>query len=422
MLLIYGKGKSGLSAYSLAEKKGFKAVLVDDKDFKEEYLRNVSLIVVSPGIPFNHQIFKLAKRRSIPIIGEVEFAFRFWRGKIISITGTDGKSTTTKLIYEILKTKYPDVYIGGNYGIPFSQIVSEHTEGIAVLELSSFQIYSTVSFKPNTAVFLNFSKDHLDWHKKISHYLFSKYKLFKNQTSTDTVVLNFDNLYTYETKTKGRKLFFSLEPLPEGYEGTFLKDKKIFLRIDDKEEELISVDEIPLKGIHMFQNIMASILVGSIYKVEKENILQSIKAFKPLPFRLEYEGSFKGIDIYNDAKSTTVQSLKMAIKSFQDKKVVLIAGGINKGGDFSLLREEKNIKKVILIGRDKEIIKKSLENFFPVEISENLQEAFKKSLKSAEKNDVILFSPGCASFDMFKNYIDRGESFKRIVREIVIDD
>ncbi len=421
MILIYGKGKSGLSAFNLAKKKGLKAVLVDDFSFKENQLKDISIIVVSPGIPFKHKIFQISKKYRIPIIGEVEFAYRFWKGKIIAITGTDGKSTTTKLIYDILKAEKEDIFIGGNYGTPFSDIVLERETGTAVLELSSFQIYSTVYFKPHKAVFLNISVDHLDWHRKFNHYLYSKYKLFKRQTSDNYAILNFDSKYTRKTKTKAKKIYFSLKKLPDGYEGAFLDKNFINVRIKGKEEKIIDIRNLPVKGIHFVQNTMAALLTTITEIKDISSIKKQIYSFQPLPFRLEYEGSINGVDIYNDAKSTTVQSLQMAIRSFPDKKIVVIAGGINKGGDFSTLKKEKNVKSFILIGRDKESIYRQLKDYFKVYLAKSLDEALRKSLYIAEKGDIILFSPACASFDMFKNYIDRGEKFKNLVKGLIDD-
>ncbi len=414
-ILIYGSGKSGEAAFLLAKEKGFSPFIVDDRSFDERSLKNVDLIVVSPGVPFFHKIFKLAKEKNIEIIGETEFAYRFWNGKVVAVTGTDGKSTTTKLIYDILKEEKENVFIGGNYGIPFSEIVLKREKGTAVLELSSFQIYTLKKLKADIGVFLNISKDHLDWHKTFFHYLCSKYQLFKLQDKNSTAVLNFDNRYTKNTKTEGKKLFFSLKELPEKYDGIFLKEKSIFFKKNNEKTEILKVDNLLSKGIHFIQNVMAASTVGLVEGISIESIKKAVENFKSLPFRLEYEGKIEGIDVYNDAKSTTVQSLLMAIRSFPDRKLVVIAGGIDKGGDFSILKDEKNVKRFVLIGRDKEKIGKVLSKYFDIDYGNSLEEAVKKSIQYAEKNDVILFSPACASFDMFKNYIDRGETFKKIV-------
>jgi UDP-N-acetylmuramoylalanine--D-glutamate ligase len=416
MLLIYGKGKTGEGVKNLADKLGIESVLVDDTDFKEEYLKKTSKIVVSPGIPFYHKIYKLAKKYKIDIEGEIEFANRYFNGDIIAITGTDGKSTTTKLIHHIIGNERAS--IGGNYGIPFSEIVLEEPNKDVVLELSSFQIYSTKSLKPKIAVLLNISTDHLDWHRRICHYKLSKYKLFKNMEKTDFAVINYDDKNIDNFKTKAKKYFFSLNELPENLEGSYLKNNKIIVSISGNKKEI----KIPkhMKGIHNIQNMLASSLVAYLYGINPQIIEKKLATFEPLPFRMEYIGSIKGIDFYNDAKSTTIQSLKMALKSFNSKNIYLIAGGINKGGDFSELKEliSQNVKKAILIGRDKEEIKKMIEGSTEIELKNSLKEAVTDAFMSAKEGDIILFSPACASFDMFKNYIDRGQQFNKIFSEL----
>ncbi len=417
MVLVYGKGRSGNAAAELLKKKGIDFLIVDDTDFNENIIDKISEIVVSPGIPFFHRIFKIAKRKNIPVIGEVELAYRYWKGDIVAVTGTDGKSTTTKMIYDFLKEDTENIFIGGNYGKPFSEIVLESENGTAILELSSFQIYSTQKFSPDISVFLNVSSDHLNWHKRFKHYLFSKYRLLKK--TKNFAVLNYDNFYTKNVCTEGKKLFFSLKELPKNIEGAYFDGRYLNIRINGKTEKIIEMKNLPIKGIHNIQNILAASLVAKLKGVKKLDLHNRIRSFEPLPYRLEFIGSYKGVEIYNDAKSTTVQSLEMAIKSFLDKKIIVIAGGINKGGDFSTLKKYRNIKKFILIGRDRNQIKSMLAPFFETKTEDNLEKAFYEAALSAEKGDVILFSPGCASFDMFKNYIDRGEKFKGIVKGLI---
>ncbi len=416
MIIIYGKGKTGEAVKKLADKLDIENIIVDDTDFKEEYLKFANKIVVSPGIPFYHKIYKLAKRYKIDIEGEIEFANRYFNGEIIAITGTDGKSTTTKLIHHIIGNE--NVSIGGNYGIPFSEVVLSNPNKDAVLELSSFQIYSTKSLKPKIAVLLNISTDHLDWHKKICHYKLSKYKLFKNMKETDYAVINYDDKNIDNFQTKAKKYFFSLKKLPDNLEGSYLEGDKIVIAVSGKKEEI----KIPnhIKGIHNIQNMLASSLATYLYGVNPKEIESKLATFEPLPFRMEYIGNIKGIDFYNDAKSTTIQSLKMALKSFNKKNVYLIAGGINKGGNFTELKEliSQKVKKVILIGRDREEIKKMIDGSTEVELKDSLKDAVLDAFMSANEGDIILFSPACASFDMFKNYIDRGEQFNKIFNEL----
>jgi len=416
MLIIYGKGKTGYAVKELADSLKIENTLVDDTDFNENLLKSAKKIVVSPGVPFNHRIYKLAKKHNIDIEGEIEFANRYFNGDIIAITGTDGKSTTTKMIHHLIGEE--NASIGGNYGIPFSEIVLKEPNKDAVLELSSFQIYSTKNLKPKIAVFLNISTDHLDWHKKFCHYKLSKYKLFKNMDNNDIAILNYDNKDVRETPTVAKKYFFSLNKLPSDIKGAYFDGEKIVVQ-DDKNRFSVKLPK-SIKGIHNIQNTMASVLTAYLYGVDKDTIENRLESFKPLPFRMEYLGSINGVDFYNDAKSTTLQSLEMALKSFDGKRVHLIAGGINKGADFSKLNDliSKKVKKAVLIGRDRESIKNMLGNSTEIVLRDSLKDAVLEALKDAKEGDVILFSPACASFDMFKNYIDRGEKFNQIFNEL----
>ncbi|RUM57946.1 MAG: UDP-N-acetylmuramoyl-L-alanine--D-glutamate ligase [Persephonella sp.] len=415
MLLIYGKGITGQSTFKLANELRLNPVIVDDKDYKEELLNNVNEIVVSPGIPFFNKVFKDAKKRNIPIIGEIEFAYRYFKGDVIAITGTDGKSTTTKLIHTVLGEDTSQ--IGGNYGIPFSELVLKDSKKTAILELSSFQIYSTKNFKPNIAVFLNLSTDHLDWHKKFCHYKLSKYKLFRNMSQNDIAILNYDDINVRNVPTGAVKYFFSLEKLPDNLNGIYLRNNRLILKIF-KKEVYFDVSDINLKGIHNIQNIMATVLVGYLKGIENTVIEDRIRKFKPLPYRMEVIGEINGITFINDAKSTTTQAVEKAITSYKDKNILLIVGGINKGGDFTRLKKFKNIRAVFIIGKDKEEIFNSLYGSYPLYKFETLEDAVKNAFSFASKGDIILFSPGCASFDMFKNYKDRGEKFNKIFEEL----
>ncbi len=427
MILIYGKGKTGKSVENLASFLKIPYKLIDDSEFFDNFnLKTFDKVVISPGIPFFHQIFKKSKKLRIQIEGEIEFANRYFDGKIISIIGTDGKSTTTKMIFEILNSTKENIFIGGNYGVPFSEIVLKVLKNkiknpTAVLELSSFQIYSTSQFKPDTAVFLNFSIDHLDWHKKEKHYLLSKLKIFKNLTEKDFAVLNYDDEIVKNVKTKAKKYFFSLKKLPDNLEGIYLKEDKVVLKKDGKEEYLFSSNILKLKGSHNIQNMMAASLVAVLNNVSTADIERTLKNFKGLPHRLEFIKKVNGIYFYNDSKSTTVQAVEKALLSF-DKDVILIAGGINKGGDFSKLNPvfKQKVKKVYLIGKSKNEIKNMISPYINVELAESLEEAVLKGFYEAEKGDTVLLSPGCSSFDMFENYAERGNIFKKVVENLDI--
>ncbi|HIQ24582.1 MAG TPA: UDP-N-acetylmuramoyl-L-alanine--D-glutamate ligase [Persephonella sp.] len=395
MKLIYGKGSTGQALVNFCEENKIDYFLMDDNNFSLSILEKVDEIIVSPGVPFYADIYKLARKRRIPIIGEIEFAYRYKKGKIIAITGTDGKSTTTKLVYDILKNFNDNTFIGGNYGIPFISFVNKLTENsITVLELSSFQIYSTKTFRPHIAVILNIDIDHLNWHKKLKHYVCSKLRITKNQTFEDYLIIN-KNLKNLNFKTKAK-----------------------IIEINTKETEILNLERIKLKGKHNLENISVAIQISKIFNLKLEKVKEIIENFSPLEHRLEFLGTFNGVKIYNDAKSTTVQATRKAIEAI-DGFIILIAGGIDKGGNFKDLRNSlnKKAKLVILIGKDKERIKKDI-NFKNTVFANTLEEALNIAIKYSEKEDTILFSPGCASFDMFKNYMDRGNQFKNLVNKL----
>lgn len=419
MILIYGKGKTGTELKSFLDSRGIQNIILDDNDSIENV--KPELIIVSPGVPFFKEIYRFAKKNRIPIISDIEYAYKFFKGDIIAITGTDGKTTTTSLIYDIFKSvSSKNVFVGGNYGIPFINAVDKNYD-LAVLELSSFQLYSTKTFKPKIAILLNISKDHLDWHKKIKHYVLSKFKIFKNQTEKDYLILNHDDSCLRNIQAKSKVYYFSLNTLPKDKKGIFLKDKKdnqYLLTLRDVSEKDLVV-KTKLIGLHNLQNIMASILAAYLYGLDLDKVLEVIEKFEPLPHRIEFVVNIKGVSFYNDSKATTVQAVEKAIDSF-DKNVILILGGINKGGDFSTLKDKlkEKVKKAIIIGRDKEEIKRMIEDYTDVELSSSLEDAVMKAFNSAEKGYTVILSPGCASFDMFKSYADRGEKFKKIVKNL----
>ncbi len=413
MVLIYGKGKTGQAVFEFLNEKREKILIRDDFDFVEEDLKDTSQIIVSPGVPFFHQIYKLARKNNIEIIGEIEFAYRYFDGFITAITGTDGKSTTTYLLGQLLQEK--KTFIGGNYGEPFVNAIKENKKN-AVLELSSFQIYSTKSFKPDIAIFLNFSTDHLNWHKTEKHYLLSKYRLFKNQTEKDIAILNFDDEKVKNSPTRAKRYYFSLEKLPDNVEGIYPDGSSLYLKINGKQEK-INISGFKLIGEHNLQNLMAAVLAAYLQGISIDKINKKIPELKSLPYRIEFKKEINGIKFYNDAKSTTVQSVLKAVESFNEK-VVLILGGIYKGGDFSVLRDISNISKFVIIGQDKESLQRMINRPEKTYLADTLKEAVKTAYSLAEKGNIVLFSPGCASFDMFKNYIDRGEQFNKIVEEL----
>ncbi len=411
MILIFGKGTTGKYLSEFMKRRKIPFIVRDDTDFSLDDIKGVNLIVTSPGVPFYHQIYKIGRKYGIEVIGDVEYAYRLFKGRIIAVTGTDGKSTTTYFLSEFLREKKP--FVGGNYGEPFINAV-EQKKSLAVLELSSFQIYSTKNFKPNIGVLLNVSTDHLDWHRRRNHYLLSKLKMFKNMDKGSIAVLNYDNEIVRNVPTKGKKYYFSVKLLSSQIEGIFPCGNRLILKVGKKLRK-VDISGFKLKGVHNLQNLMAATLTAYLCGVPLKKIEGKIPQLESLPFRIQFVGEKNGVLFYNDSKSTTVQSVVRAVESFSERKVHLIIGGIYKGGDFSVLSSYSNIEYVYIYGRDRHILKGMIEKAI---VTRELQSAVKKAFKNAEKGDVILFSPGCSSFDMFKNYVDRGENFNQIVESL----
>jgi UDP-N-acetylmuramoylalanine--D-glutamate ligase len=411
MFLIFGKGKSGKAAAKLLESKGLKYVLVDDNThYWEKYLEKVSTVVVSPGIKPNHKVFKLSQKLNKELIGETELAYRFWKGKIVAITGTDGKTTTTTLVYKILSSYLPSVYIGGNIGTPFSEIVSKTEQGIAILEISSFQGYTLKRFRPNSGAFLNFAEDHLDWHKDINDYLSGKYRIFQNQREEDLIFLNGENESVLRTPSKARKVVFGNHP-----ESAFkISDGWFYYR----DIPLFEHTKLKLKGKHNLWNTAVAAAVGYEWGVPLKVIREVAYSFGGLPYRLQYIGNFGGIEIYNDSKSTTPNALRAALESF-NRKVVLIFGGYDKGADFKPLRRlfKEKVRFAIAYGGNREKLKEQLGEIVPFKTVPNLEEAVNFAKEILKEEDILLFSPASASFDQFCSYEERGEVFNKLVKE-----
>jgi len=393
--LVWGLGKSGQAAVKLLRSKGFEVFSGDDAhgDRWEDFIEAVDTVVLSPGIPPRHPLWIEAERRGLEVIGELELAWRFFKGKAIAITGTDGKSTTTRLTYLMLKAGLEKVYEAGNIGTPFSEVVLKDPEATVVLEVSSFQGRTLKTFRPVIGAFLNFHEDHLDWHSDLKDYLQSKYRIFSQQGEGDLFVAGSDQDEVVNAPTRAKKF-------------SFREGLKIFSRRD-----------IKLKGEHNLKNAAVAALIAHLLGVSKEDIRRVLREFRGLPFRMEHVLTFRGIEIYNDSKSTTPNALKAALSSFPLGSVVLIAGGKDKGVDFETLKDVSDrVKVALLIGETKG----KLKEVFGKERSElcsSLEEAVDRAVQIANAGDFILFSPGCSSFDMFSNYVERGNAFNKLVRE-----
>ena len=419
---VIGAGKTGIATALYLTRKNYEVILNDINvmkrpeilpstvkfitgSHKREIFNDVDFIVLSPGI--DKKKFPVKDKK---IIGDIELFYENCKSKIIAITGTNGKTTTTTLIGEILKKKFK-VFVGGNIGTPVLEAFNENIDyDWSVLELSSFQLELIDKFTADIVVILNITPDHLNRYSSFEEYKKAKLNILKNQKIDQIVVLNFDDENLKNLKLKTENIFyFSLKNKLKN--GAFLEDKSIVFNLKNKKYTL-SIHDIKLKGMHFYEDIMAAGIVGLLCGVDFKDLVDVIKNFKGLEHRLEFVTEIDGVKFYNDSKSTTVDSTFKALMSFKEP-IILLLGGVHKGESYKKLGHFDNLKKVICFGEAKDIIYKDLSYLDKkIEKAKNLDEAFKKALKSANSGDVVLFSPACSSFDEFQNYEERGKNFK----------
>lgn len=441
-IVILGAGESGTGSAILAKKMGFDVFVSDFSEIKEKYktalndrgipweekchtenlILNADEVIKSPGISEKVSIIVALKEKGIPIISEIEFAGRYTNAKTICITGSNGKTTTTLLTYHILKSGGLNVGLAGNIGNSFALQVAEKDFDFYVLELSSFQLDDTYTFKADVAVLLNITPDHLDrYHYNMQEYVDSKFRIIQNQTETDSFIYwNDDPLIRAEIARrdiKSRKFPFSLR------KGTgikaFIEDK--ILVIDTPEQQFqIERDELSLMGTHNLYNSLAAAVSANIAHIKKENIRQALSNFEGVEHRLEKVVSVRGVSYINDSKATNVNSCWYALESMRTP-VVLILGGTDKGNDYSEIESlvKEKVHTLIFLGLDNT----KLHNFFDGKVNSifdavSMQEAVSIAYENAKKGDTVLLSPCCASFDLFLNYEDRGRQFKEYVRNL----
>ncbi|EDP76622.1 UDP-N-acetylmuramoyl-L-alanine--D-glutamate ligase [Hydrogenivirga sp. 128-5-R1-1] len=407
--LVWGLGKSGLSAVQLLKEKGCKVYSGDDAkgDSWEEFIDSVDVVVLSPGVPPRHPLWKEALKRDIEVIGELELAYRFFEGDVVAITGTDGKSTTTRLTSLMLSKKIKDVHEAGNIGTPLSEVVMSDPKSTAVVEVSSFQGRTLNTFRPSVGAFLNFHEDHLDWHPDLGDYLRSKHNIFSRQEPRDTFIAGSLQDEVLSTPTQADRVVVDREVVVA--EG----------RVLFRGELLFELGDLRLKGAHNLKNAVVASIIARLKGVSTEDIREVLREFRGLPFRMELVKVWRGVEIYNDSKSTTPNALKAALESFPDGSVILIAGGKDKGADFKPLREtaERKLKLAFLIGETRESMKTAFGGGSNIKTMSSLEEAVDSALRVAEPGDFVLFSPGCSSFDMFSSYVERGEAFNTLIEE-----
>ncbi len=386
---------------------------------RTETFLNPDLIVVSPGVDLHLEPLQKALKKGIRVISEIELAYHFIQIPIIAVTGTNGKTTTTLLIGEMFKEDGKKVAVGGNVGDPLILFAEGGDQWEAlVVEVSSFQLEGIEHFRPRISVLLNITEDHLDRYAHYEDYIDAKARIFLNQSSEDVAILNKDDPVVMK-RTEGvraKKIFFSLKEKLD--EGVFSNGQAITFRLGAREEDY-PLANVSLKGIHNVENMMAALTTARIYDCSKEAIEKALHRFEGLEHRLEFVREIEGVRFYNDSKGTNVGSVVKSLQSFSEP-IILIAGGKDKKGDLSSLKEliQRHVKKLVLIGEAKERMGRELGGLTETATAETLKEAVSLAYQAAKKGEVVLLSPACSSFDMFKDYKERGRMFKEAVRDL----
>lgn len=412
--VLDSKSKSELKDIVSQLKQGITTMYQSDTPLPDS-----DLVIVSPGVDMQSPALNDVKQRGVEIISELELAYRLCQTPIIAITGTNGKSTTTALIGEILKNDGKNIAVGGNIGVAAVSLTEPPPRHFMVLEVSSFQLEGVSSFHPFISVLLNLSQDHLDRHQTMDRYAELKERMVQNQTGDDYLVANWDDPWIMKMakNKKMQKLFFSLQEEME--EGAFLKNRNIISRFGGQDINVGTVDDLQPGMRLQVENVLAAVAVSHVAGVDATVISETLKQFAGLEHRLEWVREINGVDFINDSKGTNIGALQKSLSSF-DRPIVLIAGGQDKGGDFSALKAplKEKVKHLILIGEAQNKIQAVLNGAFSHESADSIQAAVQKAFEKAAPGDVVLLSPACASFDMFRDYEDRGTQFKESVSHL----
>ncbi|MCI8582512.1 MAG: UDP-N-acetylmuramoyl-L-alanine--D-glutamate ligase [Dorea sp.] len=443
-VLVFGSGISGIGAAGILEGRGAKVTLYDANDkldkealqgkmredsrmkivlgvFPEKLLEELDLVVISPGVPTDIPVVNQMKERGIPVVGEVELAYELGRGDVFAITGTNGKTTTTALLGEIMKNVKSSVYVVGNIGTPYTNVVEEtKDDSVIVAEMSSFQLETIVDFRPRVAAILNITPDHLNRHHTMEAYIEAKKNVARNQGADDICVLNYEDeiLREFGETLVPQVLYFSSQRKLE--KGIYLEDGNIIYR-NPEECVVCSVKELKLLGTHNYENVMAAVAMAASYGIPMESIRSTIRAFAGVEHRIEFVAEKNGVAYYNDSKGTNPDA---AIKGIQAmiRPTYLIGGGYDKQSSYKewIDNFEGKVKKLLLIGETKEKIAEEAEKcgFRDIILFETFDEAVLTAARLAEPGDAVLLSPACASWGMFKNYEERGDKFKEIVNSL----
>ena len=444
-VLVVGLGKSGVASAQFLATRGARVIVSDTRTQNElktqipalldrgiavetgghgeRTFRDQDLIVVSPGVPSDLPQLVRARAQGIPVIGEIEVATRFLKGKIVAITGSNGKTTTTTLCGDLIASSSQRTLVGGNIGTPVILLVDDSTdETVNVIEVSSFQLETIETFHPHIAVVLNITPDHLDRHGSMEAYTAAKARIFENQTSADYAVLNLDDSGSagLEPRTKSRICWFTRkQQLTGDRNGAFVRDGEIYWRDGGKEEKIMPAAEITLKGAHNLENVLAAVAVGRLCGCDAVSIRNAVRKFKAVDHRLQHVGTVSGVEYYNDSKATNVDATIKAIESFPGK-IHLILGGKDKDSDYTLMNDllRERVRRVYTIGAAAEKIRSHVQSAVEVLPCRTLDNAVERAHDLAQTGDIVLLAPACSSFDQFENYEHRGRTFRSLVERL----
>jgi UDP-N-acetylmuramoylalanine--D-glutamate ligase len=441
-IAILGAAESGIGTAMLAQKQGWEVFVSDKGKIAEKYKKELiefsipyeeekhstqkileaELIVKSPGIPDKAPIIVEAHKRGIKVISEIEFAARYTSAKLIVITGTNGKTTTTLLTYHIFKKAGLNVGLGGNVGQSFARQVADHSYDFYILELSSFQLDGMFDFKADVAILLNITPDHLDrYDYELENYVFSKFRVIQNMDKAGAFIYCSDdsvtNSYLKNIKTTPQLLPFSLTK--EQQNGAFIQDNLIHFNIQP-DPFTMSIFDLALQGKHNQYNSMAAGIAARVFDIRKEIVRESLMDFENIEHRLEFVAKVHGIEFINDSKATNVNSTWYALESVNNP-IIWIVGGVDKGNDYEMLTDlvKQRVKAIVCMGKDNQKIHDAFKGIIEQIVdTQSAKEAVKAAYLMGKKGDAVLLSPACASFDLFENYEDRGRQFKQAVREL----
>jgi UDP-N-acetylmuramoylalanine--D-glutamate ligase len=444
-VLVIGAARSGIASARFLAQRGAIVALNDRKpvaewppealDLKTEgvghvegeppswLLDQIDLVVVSPGVPTKAIPIRYADRRGAEVIGEIELASRFLRGRVVAITGTNGKTTTTTLIGEMLRDAGMNVQVGGNIGTALISLIdSSSDDGWTVVEVSSFQLETIVDFHPTVAAVLNVTPNHMDRYESLLDYAAAKHRIFANQTSSDVAILNADDEIVSSWVKGLRPHVVQFSTGRELEEGLFLRGSDLVSRTKDGERVLLTRDEMQLRGTHNVENVLAALAAGLACGAAPELLRETVSRFRPVEHRLEEVAEINGVRFFNDSKATSVDATMKALEAFYADRgrVVLILGGRGKQAPYTPLARliSERVRKMILIGEDAPVIERELKSAAPFEQASDMHDAVARAFAAAKPGDVVLLAPACASFDMFESFEHRGRVFKEEVSSL----